>query len=277
MADYFHLSKEDCEITTKSGAVTQFNDRIGWARQYFRRALFIDIPERGVYEITQRGLDYLNSHTDMKIENLMEYPEYASYATKKKTTEEADKKSIEESVPIGIEEITPTEQLENAILCINNDLAAELIEKIITQTPSFFERMVVHLLLKMGYGDPSDPSAMVTKASHDDGIDGIIPQDKLGLDKIYIQAKRYQPNNIIGKPIIQQFAGALDEQKANKGVFITTSSYTKEAREYINKSTKKIVLIDGALLARYLIEYNVGVSCYKTYELKRIDTDYFEE
>ena len=152
------------------------------------------------------------------------------------------------------------------------------------QSPYFFEHLVVDLLVKMGYGGSFANSAQVTQYVHDDGIDGIIYEDKLGLDKIYIQAKRYKLDNTVGKPQIQQFSGALDEQKATKGVFITTSSYSKEAKQYVEKLNKKIVLIDGQELARYMIEYNVGVSTKnvgvstkQVYEVKRIDSDYFEE
>lgn len=173
---------------------------------------------------------------------------------------------------------TPTEQLENAYQTIIKDLAADLLQKVLEQSAQFFEHLVLDLLLKMGYGGSLSDAGLVTKYSHDDGIDGIIKEDKLGLDKIYIQAKRYNTANTIGKPQIQQFVGALDEQKASKGVFITTSSYSSEARKYAEeKASKKIVLIDGQELARYMIEYNVGVSLKHVYEVKRIDSDYFED
>ena len=146
---------------------------------------------------------------------------------------------------------------------------------VIQQTPVFFEKLVVDLLVAMGYGGAGKDSAIVTPYSRDDGIDGIIKEDKLGLDNIYVQAKRW--TNQVTKPQIQQFSGALDEQKASKGVFITTSTFSKEARNFVAKSSKKIVLIDGQQLADYMIEFNVGVSIKKTYIIKRIDTDYFEE
>ena len=187
----------------------------------------------------------------------MKYPEYAEYANSSTCTNKKPKSKNDENIDITGQ--TPTEQLENAYQIIVKDLAADL-------------------LLKMGYGDSLSDAGMVTKFSHDDGIDGIIKEDKLGLDKIYIQAKRYATSNMIGKPQIQQFVGALDEQKANKGVFITTSSYSSEARKYAEeKASKKIVLIDGRELARYMIEYNVGVSLKRAYEVKRIDSDYFED
>ena len=273
MIEHFHLTDEDCSQRTKSGNTTQVSDRLNWVRQYLRRALMIEMPERGVYRITQRGKDYLASHSDLRKKDLMQYPEFAEYATGTTTQQEApiaSNKSV-------AEDMTPTEQLEQAYHSIVDDLAADLLQKTLEQSPSFFEHLVVDLLVKMGYGGSFANSAHVTQYAHDDGIDGIIYEDKLGLDKIYIQAKRYKIDNTIGKPQIQQFSGALDEQKANKGVFITTSTYSKEARSYVEKLNKKIVLIDGQELARYMIEYNVGVSTKQIYEVKRLDSDYFEE
>lgn len=273
--NYFHLTEDDCNLRTKSGNTTQVSDRLNWVRQYLRRALMIDIPERGVYRITQRGRNYLNKHNTLRKQDLMQYEEFAAYASGiiQKTNDAIHNTENE----IVSAEMTPTEQLEQAYHSIIDDLVADLLQKTLDQTPLFFEHLVVDLLVKMGYGGSFANSAHVTQYVHDDGIDGIIYEDKLGLDKIYIQAKRYKLDNTIGKPQIQQFSGALDEQKAAKGVFITTSSYSKEARLYVEKLNKRIVLIDGQELARYMIEYNVGVSTKQIYEIKRIDSDYFEE
>ncbi len=275
LVKHFNLSDEDLTIKTQAGSALMIDDRIGWVRQWLRRALFIEIPQRGVYHITQRGVDYLKTHTDLRDKDLMQYPEYAEYAKGKVKSTKTDGCVIPKEEKA--EELTPTEQLEQAYHSIVDDLASDLLQKILDQSPYFFEHLVVDLLVKMGYGGSFANSAQVTQYVHDDGIDGIIFEDKLGLDKIYIQAKRYKFENTIGKPQIQQFSGALDEQKANKGVFITTSSYTKEAKQYVEKLNKKIVLIDGQELARYMIEYNVGVSTKQIYEVKRIDSDYFDE
>ncbi len=275
IVDYFHLTDEDCNLRTKSGNTTQVSDRLNWVRQYLRRALMIDLPQRGVYRITQRGKDYLASHTSLRKQDLMKFPEFASYATG--TANPSRNTSMDSTVQDAADDMTPTEQLEQAYHSIVEDLAADLLQKTLEQTPYFFEHLVVDLLIKMGYGGSFANSAQVTQYVHDDGIDGIIYEDKLGLDKIYIQAKRYKLDNTVGKPQIQQFSGALDEQKATKGVFITTSSYSKEAKQYVEKLNKKIVLIDGQELARYMIEYNVGVSTKQVYKVKRIDSDYFEE
>jgi len=207
----------------------------------------------------------------LTINDLMAYPEYAQYNTthRVRETTTGGQPTVQEVT------LTPTEQLEQAYESIENDLAADILAKVMEQSPAFFERLVVDLMIKMGYGGSFADSAKVTRLSNDEGIDGIIYEDKLGLDKIYIQAKRWSGQ--VGRPVIQQFAGALVGQNATKGVFITTSNYSKEARQYVVGLQQKIVLIDGQELARFMIEYNVGVSSKKTYEIKRIDTDYFEE
>lgn len=275
LVKHFNLTEEDCSLKTKSGSAFQLNDRIGWCRQWLRRALFIEIPQRGIYSITQRGKDYLQSHTDLRQEDLLKYPEYAEYAhmpvtSKADSTDE--KKDIEEKLG----EMTPTEQMDVAFKSINDDLAADLLQRVLDMSPNFFEKLVLDLLLNMGFGSRNKEMAIVTPTSHDNGVDGIIPEDALGLDKIYIQAKRYT-DNPVSKPEIHKFIGALDEQKATKGVFITTSKFTSGAVETANKASKKIVLIDGKSLADYMIEYNVGVSEKKIYEVKKLDSDYFEE
>ena len=272
---HFGLTDADCALKTKSGTNTQVNDRINWVRQYLRRALFVDLPQKGVYHITERGKEYLQKHKTLSKKDLMAYPEFSKYATGATSTGATTPTST--STIDEPQELTPTDLLEQAFENINRDLAEDLLQKVMDQTPRFFETLVVDLLKKMGYGGSFDGSTKVTPYVHDDGIDGIIYEDKLGLDKIYIQAKKYKADNTVGKPQIQQFAGALDEQKATKGVFITTSDYSKEARNYVEKLSKKIVLINGQELTRFMIEFNVGVSTKKTYDVKRIDSDYFEE
>lgn len=272
---HFGLSEVDCALRTKNGTSTQVNDRINWTRQYLRRALFVDLPQKGVYRITTRGKEYLQSHLSLSKKDLMAYPEFSKYAIG--SAEEMASSTAAATGALDSQDLTPTEQLEQAFENINSDLAEDLLQKVMEQTPRFFETLVVDLLKKMGYGSSFDDSTKVTPYVHDDGIDGIIYEDKLGLDKIYIQAKRYKSDITVGKPQIQQFAGALDEQRATKGVFITTSDYSREAIAYVEKLSKKIVLINGQELTRFMIEFNVGVSTKKTYEVKRIDSDYFEE
>ncbi len=270
MRRIFSLSDEDMNVRTKNGTITRVVDRVGWALQYLRRTLFVEIKD-GKYHITKRGLDYLAQHKDLLIIDLLEYKEFAEYSNRKKTQH---KDNPSKNLAISLEQ-TPTEQLEHAFESIENDLIEDVLEKVKHQSPVFFEHLVVDLLVKMGHGGSFENSAKVTQYTNDNGIDGIIYEDKLGLDKIYVQAKRWE--NQVSRPKIQEFAGALVGQNANKGVFITTSTYSKEAREYVKGIQQKIVLIDGRELASYMIEYNIGVSVKKVYEIKRLDNDYFEE
>lgn len=272
LISHFSLTEEDCAIRTRSGSLTQLSDRIGWCVQWLRRAEFIEIVTRATYRITSVGLKYLSTHSNLRQSDLMKYPAFAAYASPKNISTHTTSPTSDNP---HISELTPTEQLEQAHETISNDLAADLLSKVMEQTPTFFEHLVVDLLVKMGYGGSNSDAARVTQLTNDEGIDGIIYEDKLGLDKIYLQAKRW--TNPVGRPVIQQFAGALVGQNASKGVFITTSSYSKEARNYVAGLHQKIVLIDGSELAKYMIEYNVGVSVKKVYEVKRIDNDYFEE
>ena len=272
LISHFSLTEEDCAIRTRSGSLTQLSDRIGWCVQWLRRAEFIEIVTRATYRITSVGLKYLSTHSNLRQSDLMKYPAFAAYASSKNISTQTTSPTSDNP---HISELTPTEQLEQAHETISNDLAADLLSKVMEQTPTFFEHLVVDLLVKMGYGGSNSDAARVTQLTNDEGIDGIIYEDKLGLDKIYLQAKRW--TNPVGRPVIQQFAGALVGQNASKGVFITTSSYSKEARNYVAGLHQKIVLIDGSELAKYMIEYNVGVSTKKVYEVKRIDNDYFEE
>lgn len=272
LISHFSLTEEDCAIRTRSGSLTQLSDRIGWCVQWLRRAEFIEIVTRATYRITSVGLKYLSTHSNLRQSDLMKYPAFAAYASSKNISTHTTSPTSDNP---HISELTPTEQLEQAHETISNDLAADLLSKVMEQTPTFFEHLVVDLLVKMGYGGSNSDAARVTQLTNDEGIDGIIYEDKLGLDKIYLQAKRW--TNPVGRPVIQQFAGALVGQNATKGVFITTSSYSKEARNYVAGLHQKIVLIDGNELAKYMIEYNVGVSTKKVYEVKRIDNDYFEE
>ena len=271
--DYFRLSEEDQNILIKSGKKTQVHDKVQWTTSYFMQAKIVETPTRGNYKITQRGLDFLANHPNgFNKKDLCVFPEFLAFASGK----------LKEKVVVATEaEIkeasTPTETIEEAYIQINDALADELISKIMEMPPTFFEKLVVELLVKMGYGGEFIDSGIVTKPTKDDGIDGIIKEDKLGLDRILIQAKRYASDNMVGRPAIQQFVGAITGQSASKGVFFTTSSFTKEALNYKPGSGVKLVLIDGKTLASYMIEYNVGVSVNKVYEIKRLDSDYFEE
>ena len=266
---YFNLSEEDLQVRTKSGRLTQVNDRIGWARQYFRRALLIDIPKSGTYCLTEKGKDFLKKHPEsITIDDLMEIPEYAAFNV-------THKPYSGKQVAIGEEILTPAEQLEKAYNEYRDNVAAELLDKVKeAKDPKMFEHLVVELLVAMGYGDKD--TAQVTQYSHDGGIDGIIYEDKLGLDKIYIQAKHWK--NSVGSQEVQQFSGALAGKKASKGIFITISTFTKGAISFAETvSNQKIILIDGVKLSQLMFAYNIGVQSESVFYTKRIDNDYFEE
>lgn len=272
LVEHFQLTEEDCALMTKSGVKTQLADRLNWARQYLRRALFVDLPQWGVYHITQRGLDFLRTHTSLSKKDLMKFPEFEGFAGRRGDCvfDSSGESSISTS-------LTPTELLEQSYNDIKQDLADELLQKVLLQTPRFFEQVVVDVLRSMGYGYDMEESCRTTRYSKDDGIDGIIKEDKLGLSSIYLQAKKWDPaKQKVSKPEVQKFVGALNEQGATKGVFITTSEFTKDARDYVPKNGVKLVLIGGRELADYMIEFGVGVSTKKTYDIKKIDSDYFE-
>jgi restriction system protein len=267
----FKLTDEEQKELLQSGAQPVFHNRVGWARGYMKQAGLIESPKRAISKITQRGLDVLKEKPDkINVGYLKRFPEFLEFQSRKHTETEP-----EETTEIIIE--TPEEQLENAYLRLRKSLAQELLNKVIELSPSFFERLVVDLLVKMGYGGSIKDAGKAMGKSGDEGIDGTIKEDKLGLDIIYIQAKRWQKGNVVGRPEIQKFVGALAGQGAKKGIFITTSNFTKEAIDYSPKNETKIVLIDGEQLAQLMIDYGIGVSTVNTYEVKRIDGDYFGE
>ncbi|MCQ2207241.1 MAG: restriction endonuclease [Paludibacteraceae bacterium] len=273
LKDYFKLTEDDCLLKTKGGKTYQLSDRINWCRQYFRRALFIDIPQRGTYQLTDRAKEYLKHNNELTIDSLCNYPEFVSFANGHAI------KKVETTTGTSSTDKTPTELLEDAYLTIKDSLKDELLSQILEKDPSFFEQLVVDLLQAMGYGGTFDGSALVTKPTKDGGIDGIIKEDKLGLDSIYIQAKKWSDSHAVDAPEIQKFSGALLSSNATKGVFITTSHFTSGAVDIAKKvqQTQKIILIDGSSLTDYMIEFNVGVSTQKTYFLKKIDKDYFDD
>ncbi len=271
LANEFKLSEQERTELLPSGRQPIFGNRVGWATTYFKKARLFEATRRGYFKITQRGLDVLKQNPlSINTRLLMQFPEFAEFHQK-----QADPG---EKVPVdGIETQTPEELLDIEYQKIRNQLASELLERIRQCPPAFFERLVVELLVSMGYGGSRIDAGRAIGRTGDEGIDGIIKEDKLGLDVIYIQAKRWKENNSISRPDIQQFAGALQGQQANKGIFITTSSFTKEALGFVTKIGSKIVLIDGNQLAQLMIDHNVGVSVAASYEIKRIDSDYFTE
>jgi len=270
LAIYFNLSDSDLNELTPSGKQTTFYNRVSWARTYLTKSGLLKMTRRSYYKITEQGIQALAQNPvriDMKF--LSQYPEYIAFKTKKNITDTSDTESKHES-----EEQTPEEILDTAYQEIRDNLAQELLDSVMGCSPAFFERLVVELLVNMGYGGSRSDAARAVGQSGDEGIDGIIDEDRLGLDVIYIQAKKWE--NSVGRPEIQKFVGALAGKRAKKGIFITTSHFTKEASNYVSEIDAKVILIDGKRLAAFMIDYNVGVTPIAEYQLKRLDADYFE-
>ena len=273
LADQFNLSTEERSELLPSGSQAVFNNRVGWARSYLKQAGLLTSPKRGFFAITQTGKELLATKLEkIDISVLEKYPEFIEFKNRKK-----DKSGNETQVDISTEQesnLTPEDALASAYKQLRSALESEVLSSVKETSPSFFERLVVDLLVKMGYGGSRQDAGKALGKSGDGGIDGIINEDRLGLDVIYIQAKRWEGS--VGRPEIQKFAGALQGQRARKGVFITTSFFTKEAIEYAALIESKIILIDGAHLSRLMAEHNVGVSTVGQYEVKKLDSDYFD-
>lgn len=272
-ADILNLSEEERVEKLDSGKI-KYNDRMNWACTYLKKAKLIENTKRGVLIITKRGLELLDNNPQ-KIDNniLAHYKEFVEFTKRVKK----DEKITQEKINIDSENQTPQDIFEKSFEDISRILEEDILEEVLRQTPEFFEHLVVKLLQKIGYGSFIADSGIVTKKSNDEGIDGIIKQDKLGFDTIYIQAKKWDKETSITRPEIQKFVGALVGKGATKGLFITTAKFTEGAKKYSKEQhTTKIVLIDGRELAKLMIEYNLGVSIESTYELKRIDSDFFE-
>lgn len=268
LADYFGLSEDERNELLPSGRQSTFANRVGWARTYLVKAGLLHSTRRGFYNITDRGIGVLERRPEgINIRFLKQFPEFLEFQSR-------GKEHAEEVAKIE-DDITPEEAIEASYVRLRDELASDLLETVLGCSPSFFERLVVDLLVKMGYGGTRKDAGQAIGRSGDGGIDGIIKEDRLGLDFVFIQAKRWE--GTVGRPEIQKFAGALQGQRARKGVFITTSSFSAEAREYVSLIDSKIVLIDGETLAQLLIDYDLGVSQLATYSLKQIDSDYFAE
>lgn len=270
LSSSFKLTEDDREEMLPSGQQRIFDNRVAWARTYLKKAGLVDSPRRAFVTITERGLKVLSENPDfINVRFLKQFPEFIEFQTTKKESNLTEFDEHSEATE------TPEELLETAYQKIRKSLALEIINKVIQLPPAFFEKLVVELLVKMGYGGSIKDAGKAIGKTSDEGIDGTIKEDKLGLDIIYIQAKRWQPGNSVGRPEIQKFVGALAGQGAKKGIFITTSSFTKEALDYQPRNETKIVLIDGDQLSQMMIDYDLGVSPINKYEIKRLDHDYF--
>ncbi|MEA1906049.1 MAG: restriction endonuclease [Euryarchaeota archaeon] len=272
LANEFNLTEEERKEFLPSGQQLIFNNRLGWAKTYLKKAGLLESTKRGYFRITERGVGVLE---DLPNKIDAKYLERYSEFTEFKNSSKSDKGEFEATELQEYEETTPEELIGIGYRKLQNDLASELLDSIKICSPGFFERLVVELLVKMGYGGSREDAGKVIGKSGDEGIDGIIKEDKLGLDIVYIQAKKWE--NPVGRPEIQKFAGALQGQRARKGIFITTSTFSKNAIEYVSVIDSKIVLIDGKQLAKLMIGNDVGVSRIASYVIKKIDSDYFME
>ncbi len=273
LAKKLGLTDDEMKEKLPSAKQALYENRIGWARTYLKKAGLIESPVRARFNITKAGLNVIKqSPTKIDIEYLMQFEEFRAFVKQSPKIE-----SNSSDAETKVSEETPQEIMDRSYQVIHESLAEELLERIISQSPAFFENLVVELLVKMGYGGSISEAGKAIGKSGDEGIDGIIKEDKLGLDIIYIQAKRWKPGSSVGRPEIHKFIGALAGQGAKKGIFITTASFTKDAQDFQPKNETKIVLIDGKRLTRLMIDYGIGVSTVATYEIKKIDNDYFEE
>jgi len=267
------LSDEVLAERLNSGA-RRIDNRIGWAMSHLTKAGLIEKVKRATYRLNEKGVNFLNDHKGVEITH-KELKNVAGYKEAWKSASQAKKTLQDDGGASSHEESTPDEAIENALHILDSNLRDELIEQLAKTDPFFFEQVVIDLLFAMGYGGSREEAATVTQKSNDGGIDGIINEDRLGLDVIYVQAKRWQ--NTINRVEIQNFVGALAGKQANKGVFITTSDYSQTAIDFAAGVSQKVILIDGIRLADLMIEHDIGVSTQRMISIKRIDTDYFEE
>lgn len=270
VAAEMRVSEVDREEMLPSGRQRTFDNRVAWARTYLDKAGLIETPLRGKYCITEKGRKALESGEKIDLKYLDRSEEFRAFrGTSTEKTEESIEAENEES---------PMEVLDSAFQQVNATLASQLMDEVMKLTPAEFEKLVVKLLLQMGYGNGIDDAGMVTQQSNDGGIDGIIKEDQLGFSHIYIQAKQWALNQTVGKPEIQKFVGALQGQQAQKGLFITTAKFSNAALQFAeNLLGAKVVLVDGSALTKLMLKHNVGVSVEHVYEVKRIDSDFFAE
>ena len=266
LADEFKLSDDERAELLPSGSTFKFSSRVSWARTYLQKATLLEAARRGHIRITARGLDVLKkkpARVDNKL--LLQFSEFKAWKNPPR----------ESPADITTSE-TPIESIATQYDQLRDALSTDLLDRIKKCSPQFFERLVIQVLVAMGYGGSLKDAGQAMGRSGDGGIDGVIREDKLGLDNINIQAKR-RTDKSVGSPDIDQFAGALSKKKATKGIFITTSTFTKDALASVREYSSRIILIDGETLANYMIDYDVGVSVASVYQITRIDSDFFED
>jgi len=271
LSHHFSITESERREMLPSGRQTRFNNRVAWANVYLRKSGFLESTRRGRFKITERGQEILRSNpARIDVKFLMkngdaEFREFKRPSRQDGNHEEPSVETVR----------TPREIMDAGYLEMRRDLSQEILKRIKSSSPRFFEHLVVELLVAMGYGGSRKDAGEAVGQSGDGGVDGIIKEDRLGLDVIYLQAKRWE--GTVGRPTVQAFAGSLEGHRARKGVLITTSQFSPDALDYVTRIEKKIVLIDGDELAKLMIDFGIGVAADATYEIKRLDTDYFEE
>ena len=274
LADEMHISDEDRKIKISSGSSLLYG-RVSWAKTYLLQAGLLESVGRGLFKATNEGLSLLSKNPkEINNKTLEKYPSFNAFKKRSKKSKENTSNIIEAS---DLDELSPEEAIHQSLENLNSSLANELITRILKANPTFFENLIIKLLIAMGYSNNTDEGWEHTGKTGDDGIDGVINQDVLGVDKIYIQAKRYADNHSVTAGDLRNFIGALDMCRAVKGVFVTTSSFTADARNTVKKASKNIVLIDGAQLTQLMIKYSVGCKTKETINIQKIDEDFFEE
>jgi len=269
LANEFKLTDQERKKLLPTGQQAIFDNRVAWARTYMKKAGLLNSTRRAYFMITEQGLDVLRQKPkEIDAHFLKQFPKFIEFQKKRDKNEEQIEQDTNNQ--------TPNEAIEIAYQKIRQDLANELLQTIKDRSPKFFEKLVIDLLIKMGYGGTKKDAGEAIGKSRDGGIDGFIKEDRLGLDVVYIQAKCWD-NTTVSRPEIQKFAGALQGHRARKGIFITTSTFTKDAHDYVSRIDSKIVLIDGNQLAQLMIDFNIGVNVIASYELKKADSDYFNE
>jgi restriction system protein len=273
LAKHFALTDADLSEMLPSGTQSRWHNRANWACYDLYRAGLLDKPKRGLYVITELGKKVAEKKpTIIDRDFLLKFPKFADWVNA--SNKGGESAAVEKDLALK-SDATPNEVIDAAFKSLQATLNADLMELVRKMNPYRFERLVLDLLLAMGYGGSREEAATVTQKSNDEGIDGLINEDRLGLDRIYVQAKRWKDS--VGRPHIQSFVGALAGQHAQKGIFITTSDFSATAREYVKNLPQRVILIDGQRLAELMIEHNIGVSRAYSYEIKRVDSDYFEE
>ena len=274
LADEMHISDEDRKIKISSGSSLLYG-RVSWAKTYLLQAGLLESIGRGLFKATNEGLSLLSKNPkEINNKTLEKYPSFNAFKKRSKKSKENTSNIIEAS---DLDELSPEEAIHQSLENLNSSLANELITRILKANPAFFENLIIKLLVAMGYSNNTDEGWEHTGKTGDDGIDGVINQDVLGVDKIYIQAKRYADNHSVTAGDLRNFIGALDMCRAVKGVFVTTSSFTADARNTVKKASKNIVLIDGTQLTQLMIKYSVGCKTKETINIQKIDEDFFEE